>query len=159
MPYILQKTEEENEEEINNKAFIGMCETSSETSSEDFLDEVLVEVYKHLTSKWKQSCQVIEQQEKIIKKLAQEKEEVTLLNSKLTNMTKFVRMSNKGTNMLDEVLQIGKRSSDTKGLGFHNHINKEVKTAPKKTIHPKKKSQEQMSNRMSQHPAQHKHKK
>jgi hypothetical protein len=32
-------------------------------------------------------------------------------------MTKFVRMLNKGTNMIEEVLEIGKRSNDKKGLG------------------------------------------
>jgi predicted RNase H-like nuclease (RuvC/YqgF family) len=151
MTITLYGSEEENEEETTNKAFTGMCETSSDTSNEDFLDEELVEAHKQQTSKWEQSCQVIEQQEKIIKKIAQEKEkltstttsskeEVTLLKSKLTNMTKSVRMLNKGTNMLEEVLEIGKRSSDKKGLGFDNHINEEIKTIPKKTIPPKKKS-------------------
>ncbi|MCH81188.1 gag-pol polyprotein [Trifolium medium] len=162
----LSDFEEENEEETVNKAFTGKYETS-DTNNEDLLDEDLAEAHKHLISKWEKSCQVIEQQEKIIKKLAQEKEvltstatdlkeEVTLLNSKLKNMTKSVRMLNKGSNILDEILEVGKMSRDMKGLGFGNHINKEFKNVPKKTILPKKKLREQMSNHMSQHPAQQK---
>jgi hypothetical protein len=51
--------EEENEEETTNKAVSGLFETTSDSSSEDLLDEELAEAYKHLTSKWKQSSQVI----------------------------------------------------------------------------------------------------
>ncbi|MCI36790.1 gag-pol polyprotein, partial [Trifolium medium] len=105
-----------------------------------------------------------------IKKLAQEKEElastvadlkeeITLLNSKLTNVTKTVRMMNKGTEVLHELLVIGKMPKDVIGLGFDNHINKGVKTVPKKTNPPKKKLQEQKSNHMSQHSAQQKNQK
>ncbi|MCI32273.1 gag-pol polyprotein, partial [Trifolium medium] len=97
MTSTLSDSEEEDAEETSNNAFTGKCETSSETSNDDLLDEELAEAHKHFTSKWEQSCQIIEQ-ENIIKKLAQEKdeltstitelkEEVTLLNSKLTNVT------------------------------------------------------------------------
>ncbi|MCH82421.1 gag-protease polyprotein, partial [Trifolium medium] len=64
-----------------------------------------------------------------------------------------------GSEILDEILEAGKMSRDMKGLGFDNHVNKEVKIVPKKTIPPKKKIQEQMSNRMSQHLAQQKNQK
>ncbi|KAK2396393.1 gag-protease polyprotein [Trifolium repens] len=82
------------------------------------------------------------------------KEQVTLSNSKLTEMTKSVRMLNKGTDMLEEVLELGRNPSDKKGLGYDNYSN-----APEKKIPPKINSQDQMSNHMSQHPSQHKHKK
>jgi hypothetical protein len=51
--------------------------------------------------------------------------------------------------MLEEVLEIGRRPTDKKGLRFDK---KNFKAAPMKIIPPKKKSQEQMSNQMPQHP-------
>lgn len=46
--------------------------------------------------------------------------EVILLTSKLNNMTKTIRMLNKGSNMLDNILQIGKETRDLGGIGFKN---------------------------------------
>jgi hypothetical protein len=74
MTITLSDSEEENEENTTNKAFTGLFKTSSNTSTEYLLDEELEEAHEHLTSKWKQNCQVIERQEKLIEKLAQEKE-------------------------------------------------------------------------------------
>jgi len=45
-------------------------------------------------------------------------EENTLLNSKLENITKYVRMLNNGSNVLDEILQVGKTCGNMKGIGF-----------------------------------------
>jgi hypothetical protein len=42
--------------------------------------------------------------------------EVTLLNSKLANMTKSIKMLNKGSDMLDEILEVSKKSGDMKGI-------------------------------------------
>jgi hypothetical protein len=166
----LSNSEEENKRETSIKAFTGILKTISNTSSEDLLDEELEEAHKHLTPKWKQSCQIIERQKKLKEKLAQEKEalsstatglkeEVTLLKSILTNMTKSVRVLNKGTDMLKEVLEIRRRPTDRKGLGFDNYTNEKFKAVHTKRIPPKKKSQEHMTNQMSQHPTQHKHQK
>ncbi|MCI72240.1 hypothetical protein A2U01_0093503, partial [Trifolium medium] len=38
-------SEEEDEKETANNAFIGKCETSSETSNDDLLDEELAEAH------------------------------------------------------------------------------------------------------------------
>lgn len=38
-------------------------------------------------------------------------------------MKKSVRMLNKGSNMLDEVLQIGKATEDLRGIGFKKSIS------------------------------------
>jgi hypothetical protein len=84
------------------------------------------------------------------------KEEVTLLNSKLENMTKYVKMLKKGSDILDETLEVGKRPGDMKGIWFDNNIIKKNKSVPKKKVPPKKKTQEQMSDHMSQHSVQHK---
>ncbi|WJX72492.1 hypothetical protein P8452_56371 [Trifolium repens] len=75
------------------------------------------------------------------------REQVTLSNSKLTEMNKSVRMLNKGTDMLEEVLEFGRNLSDKKGLGYDNYSK-----APEKKIPPKNK--DQMSNHKSQPPAQ-----
>ncbi|KAK2389850.1 gag-protease polyprotein [Trifolium repens] len=183
MTTTLSDSEEEKEEEPTNKAFTGTFQTSSSTNNEDLLQKELDEKYNNLTIKWEQSCKLIRRQDKEMEKLAHEKkalaastaglreqvtllkevleastaalrEQVTLSNSKLTEMTKSVRMLNKGTDMLEEVLELGRKPSEKKGLRYDNYIN-----APEKKISPKNNSQDQMSNHMSQHPSQHKHKK
>ena len=50
------------------------------------------------------------------------KEEVVLQKSKLDNMTKSIRMLNKSSDVLDEILQVGKNSGDVHGLGFNNQV-------------------------------------
>jgi predicted nucleic acid-binding Zn-ribbon protein len=113
----------------------------------------LTEAHKHLISQWKQSCQVIEKQEKDIKNLTQEKEalsssnanlkeEVTLLNSRITNITEYVRKLNKGTGMLEHAFETGRSLDDKTGLGFDKHSKEKHKVVPEKTTLPKKKSQE-----------------
>ncbi|MCI24216.1 gag-protease polyprotein, partial [Trifolium medium] len=103
MTSTLSDSEEDDGGETTNNAFTGKCETSSNPSNEDLFDEELAEAHKHLTIKFERSQQAIEQQDKIIEKLTQEKEElastianlkeeVTWLNSKLTEVTKNVRM-------------------------------------------------------------------
>jgi len=46
--------------------------------------------------------------EKLISIITDLQEENTLLNSKLESMTKSVRMLNNGSNLIDEILQVGK---------------------------------------------------
>jgi hypothetical protein len=72
-----------------------------------------------------------------------------LLNSKLENMTKYVKMLKKGSDILDETLEVGTRPGDMKGIWFDNNIIKKNKSVPKKKVPPKKKTQEQMSDHMS----------
>lgn len=79
-------------------------------------------------------------------------DKVTLLKSKLDNMTKYVSMLNNGFDMLYEILDIGEK----KAIGFeYNSMNKKVKFPSKKFITPEKKTQFQMKDHMSQHLAQH----
>jgi hypothetical protein len=49
-------------------------------------------------------------------------------------MTKSVRMLNKGTDILEEVLEAGKTATDKKSVGFDNYIDVKFKVVPKKTI-------------------------
>jgi hypothetical protein len=112
----------------------------------------------------------VERQEKTIKELILDKEELLstvftlqeediLLDSKLTNLTKTIRMMNKGTEMLDQMLEAGRRVGDMKGLGFDSSYKEKAKTTSKKEDPSKKKCQKQMSNQTSHHlaqqPAQH----
>lgn len=48
------------------------------------------------------------EKEKLVLTFTSLEEEVTMLNSKHENMTKYVRMLNNGSNMLDEILEVGK---------------------------------------------------
>lgn len=76
-------------------------------------------------------------------------EEVTLLKSKLDNMTKFVCMLNNGSNMLGEMLEIEKK----KAIGFdYNSMNKKVKISTKTFVNPENKTDFLVKDHMSQHP-------
>ena len=74
--------------------------------------------------------------------------EVLMLNSKLDQMTKSVKMLTNGTDKLEEILQAGQNAGNMSGLGF---------VAAKKSAVDKKKTRpdKQMSKQMSQHRTQH----
>lgn len=75
---------------------------------------------------------------------------------KLENMTKFVRMLNNGSDVLDEVLQVGKVARDLRGIGFnYQSLNKQGETLVTNFIPPKRKLEPMMSNQLSQHHARH----
>lgn len=98
-------------------AFTGRCE-----SDEDYNEEI---------------CLQGEKQKKIIVRMHIEKEkpistilglqdEVTLLTSKVDdNMIKYVIMLNIGSDILDDIVQVGKGSGNLTGVGFnYYYINK-----------------------------------
>lgn len=79
------------------------------------IDEELAVTYKLMHTKWKKACITVEQQkkttsaihiekEKLVSTITCFEEEVTVLNSKLEHMTKFVCMLNIGYDMLDKIL-------------------------------------------------------
>ena len=76
------------------------------------------------------------------------KGEVLVLNSKLDQMTKSVRMLTNGTDKLEEILQTGQNAGNMSGLGF---------VAAKESVFDMKKPRpdKQMSKQMSQHRDQH----
>lgn len=87
--------------------------------SSDVSYEKLATSYKELCVRIEEVCEKWEKHKRIITQIQAEKErflstiyglqdEITLLTSKLENMTKPIRMSNKGSDMLDEILQVGK---------------------------------------------------
>ncbi|XP_050895145.1 uncharacterized protein LOC127101741 [Lathyrus oleraceus] len=69
-------------------------------------------------------AQLQAEKEKLLSTVTVLENEVTLLNSKLENMTKSVRRLNNGSIMLDEILQVGKGSRDLKGKGGIKGIGK-----------------------------------
>ena len=94
------------------------AEDSSDTDSEITFDE-LATSYRELCIRSEKILQQEAQLKKVIADLEAEKEaheeeiselkgEVGFLNSKLENMTKSIKMLNKGSDTLDEVLQLGK---------------------------------------------------
>ena len=88
--------------------------------------------------------------------IADMKEEVVLQNSKLDNMIKSVRMLNKGSTVLDEILQTGKNAENVRGLGYAYQAVKNQGEKPEVKFVPAKKEQEKnMSNHMFQHHQRH----
>jgi hypothetical protein len=84
--------------------------------------------------------------------------EVTLLNSKLANMTKSIKMLNKGSDMLDVIVEISKKSGNVQGIEFdYNSMNKNVKNPPKKFVSSEKKSEYQSKGPTSNGTIQDKH--
>lgn len=59
-------------------------------------------------------------------------------------------MLNNGSNMLDEILEVGKMSKNMKGIGFGSSMSKKRKFSAKNFVLPKKKIEFQMLDLMSQ---------
>lgn len=98
----------------------GRYESDEDSCDKELSYEELADSYRELCIRSEEVCLLGEKHKKIISQLQAEKEgfqftifdlqnEVILLSSKLNNMTKTVRILNKGSNMLDKVLQIGKQ--------------------------------------------------
>lgn len=91
------------------------------------------------------------EKEKLVSAITHIEEEVALLNSKLENMKKYVCMLNNGSNMLYEILEVGKMSRNMKGIGFdYNSMNKEINIHTKKFVPSEKKIDFLMVDHMSQ---------
>jgi hypothetical protein len=82
------------------------------------------------------------------------KTEVVFLNSKLDEMTKYVRMLSNGSDTLDKILQTGQITGDKSGIGFNeskadcSYTNGKPKSKPKCSHIDNKPA---MSHHMSQH--------
>jgi len=129
--------------------------------------EESVNSYIKLYVKCEEICHVGEKHNKIIDNLPLEKEnslstisclqnEITLLTFKLDNMTNSVRMLNNDSNMLDEILQVGKGSGNLKGIGFnYQSLKKQGTTSVTKFVLTESKFEFAMSDQMSRHLVQH----
>ncbi|KAL3034124.1 hypothetical protein AAZX31_02G175300 [Glycine max] len=126
------ESEQESDSDRDVNALTGRFESaedSSDTDSEITFDE-LATSYRELCIKSEKILQQEAQLKKVIANLEAEKEaheeeiselkgEFGFLNSKLENMTKSIKMLNKGSDTLDEVLQLGKNVGNQRGLGFN----------------------------------------
>jgi len=70
-------------------------------------------------------------------------------------MTKYVRMLNAGSDMLDEILQLAKDSGNLTGVGFnYPSINKQGGISMAIFVSPESQTEFVMLDQMSQHPVQ-----
>src|ERR1051325_4759182 len=154
----------ESEEEAANlvTALSGTGNSDNDSSDEEVTFEELVDTYKKLCIRSGEVCQQNEKQKKLIEKLeaenvkleAEKKEnavtishlnsEIIVLNSKLDQMTKSVRMLTTGTDKLEEILQLGQNAGNKHGLGYVTE--KEPVSDKKKKRHGKPRLKQ-----MSQH--------
>lgn len=88
------------------------------------------------------------EKKKLISTITSVEEEVSLLNSKLENMIEFKINLKNGSNMIDEILEVGQMSRNMKG-------KKNEKIPPKKLVLLEKKTKFLMVDHMSQHRYQH----
>jgi hypothetical protein len=110
-------------------ALTSACASDDDSSGDELTFDELAASYKELCVKSAEVCVQGEKQKKLIKELEDEKKkhltvidglngEITLLTSKLDQMTKSIRMLNKGTDTLEEILKVGQKSGTMSGLGF-----------------------------------------
>jgi hypothetical protein len=152
------------EEGNNVTALTRICMSDTESCDEDVSYEELASVANSYRELCVRSEEVCKKQKRIITQLHAEKsellstisslnDEVSLLTSKLDDMSKSVRMLNNGT---QETLQVGKNVGDVKGIVLnYQSPNKQGKTPVTKFITSQRKYDLTMSRHMSQHPIKH----
>jgi hypothetical protein len=110
-------------------ALTKIYDSDEDSDCEELTFEELVESYKELCLRREEVCKLREDQKKTIAQLQAEKvehlsiisdlkKEVVLLNSRIENMTKSVRMLNNYSDVLDKILQTGKNAGNVQGLGY-----------------------------------------
>ena len=110
-------------------AFTGVCDSDDDSSEGEVTYDVLASTYRELCVKSAEIYQQGEKQKKLIIKMEAEikehletidklKCEVSMLSSKIDQMSKSIKMLNCGTEVLEEILLIGKNAGDTTGIGF-----------------------------------------
>ncbi|XP_058727605.1 uncharacterized protein LOC131599176 [Vicia villosa] len=140
-------------------AFTGVCNSDEDSSDDELTFEELAASYRKLCIRSAEVCQQSEKQKKYIaqleadnkgfsKTISELNNEIIMLQSKLDQMSKSVKMLNSGSDMLDEILQIGKSSGDMSGIGF-------VGTKKPSQDGNRIKPETEMLNPMSRHATQH----
>src|ERR1044072_5623347 len=117
-------------------ALTGVYNSDMDSSDEEVTFEELAETYQKLCIKSGEVCQQNEEQKKLIEKVeaenvkleAEKKEntatinllnsDIVMLNSKLDQMSKSVKMLTSGTDKLEEILQLGQNAGNKHGLGY-----------------------------------------
>jgi hypothetical protein len=151
------ESESEGESAKHVNALTSVYASDDDSSGDELTFDELTASYKELCVKSAEVCIQGEKQKKLIKELEAEKKkhltvidglngEITLLTSKLDQMTKSIRMLNKGTDTLEEILKVGQKSGTMSGLGFVKKSSAELKRSKAEVQKIKQKSQP-----MSQH--------
>src|SRR3954468_9997438 len=140
-------------------ALTGICNSDEDFRKDELTVEELACSYRELCIKCAEVCQQGEDQKNYIAQLEADNKELSetitelndeavLLQSRLDQMSKSVKMLNNGTDMLEEILQVGKSSRDMSGIGFvsaKKYVRDSSRTKP----------EAEMSKPMSQHVTQH----
>src|SRR4051812_31849231 len=140
-------------------ALTGIYNSDEDSRKDELTFEELAVSYRKLCIKCAEVCQQGEKQKKYIAQLEIDNKElnetiselngeIILLQSKLDQMSKSVKMLNNGTDMLEEILQVGKSSRDMSGIGFvgaKKYVQDSSRTKP----------EAEMSKPMSKHVTQH----
>ena len=151
------ESESEGESAKHVTALTSVCATDDDSSADELTFDELAAAYKKLCVTSAEVRVQGEKQKKLIKELEDERQkhltvieglngEITLLTSKLDQMTKSIRMLNKGTDTLEEILKVGQKSGTISGLGFVKKSSAELKR-PKAKVQKFKRR----SHPMSQH--------
>jgi chromosome segregation ATPase len=149
------ESESEGESAKHVTALTSVCVSEDDTSADELTFDELAAAYKKLCTTSAEVRAQGEKQKKLIKELEDERQkqlsaieglndEIALLTSKLNQMTKSIRMMNKGTDTLEEILKVGQQSGTKSGLGFGKRAEHK---RPKARVQKFK----QMSKPMSQH--------
>ncbi|PNX91973.1 gag-protease polyprotein [Trifolium pratense] len=165
--------EDMSEEEVESEttkhitALTGVYMSDEESCDEELTFDALAASYKELCIRSEEVCRTNEKQKKVIdvlqaektshlKKISELNDEVILLNSKLEHMSKQVRMLNSGTDTLEEILEVGQKPGNPKGIGFnYDSMNKKSQSSVTKFVSSKEKYDPTMSEQMLPHPKRH----
>ncbi|XP_050881216.1 uncharacterized protein LOC127084755 [Lathyrus oleraceus] len=158
--------ESETEESANLvTALTGRWGSYEDSSDDEVTFDELATTYRKLCHRSEEVCQQVESQKKVITQLENEKvehletisklkTEAVFLNSKLDEMTKYVRMLNNGSDTLDKILHTGQMTGDKSGIRFNeskpecSHTGSKPKSKPE-CSHTGRKPK--MSHHISQH--------
>ena len=107
---------------------------------------------------------MVQEKEKLQDANVELQEEVSMLETKLESMNKSLRMLNNGSNVLDEILKVGKEGRSMKGIGFdYKSTNQEGQNtrrdfvASESQTEFKKQIEYQVAHKKPQHQVQHMH--
>ncbi|XP_057452470.1 uncharacterized protein LOC130744299 [Lotus japonicus] len=119
----------EEEDETQVLGFTVKCSSENGSSDDDISEEKLAETYRLMFNKWEEACShgkkleltvvALEADKKILKDMNKSlQEEISVLKSRDEEMIKSVQMLNKGSDVLDQILETGKMAKDIKGIGY-----------------------------------------
>lgn len=123
------------DESVNHDtALTGRCDSDDESYGEDVTyDEFFYSYEEVCLEREKQKKLIIKlelEKGKIISTVAELQNELMFLTHELESMTKSIRMFHNGSDMLDEILLVGKRFKNFTRVGFNSQsLNKQGETS------------------------------